>query len=135
MALVGSLWWIRANRPVATQVADDTAGRGSDDSDNSDAPPPDQQSVSPAGDSESQAADLTRQAGTARQQSQPAEAATLYQQAIATEPTYLPAYFGLSQLQQQQGDVAGSVATLETAVANNPERYEAQTQLGEAYFI
>lgn len=143
VALVGSLWWIRANRPladpatppVATQVAATVPDGRNDDSDTSDASATDQQTDLPVGDSESQAAELTRQAWAARQQSQPVEAAALYQQAIATEPTYLPAYFGLSQLQQQQGDGAGSVATLETAVENNPERYEAQTRLGEAYFF
>jgi len=75
---------------------------------------------------------LTEQANRAMRQNQAAQATDLYEQAIAADPHYLPAYFGLSGALYQQDDVARAMAILQTAVANNPENGDAMLRLGEA---
>lgn len=89
----------------------------------------------PGAPANAQASELSRQAVEAMQQQQWNEAIGLYEKAIAADPHYLPAYLGLAQAQRQQGDAAGSLQTLETAVRNNPDSAEAQTRLGEAYLV
>lgn len=79
-----------------------------------------------------QASDLAQQAAAAVSQQQMGRAIELYRQAVAADPHYLPAYFGLSNALRQQGDRAGSLATLEEAAAQNPQEVDAWLRLGEA---
>lgn len=83
--------------------------------------------------SDSQAADLAQQAAAAMSQQQADRAIELYRQAVAADPHYLPAHFGLSNALRQQGDQAGSIAALEDAAAQNPQEADAWLRLGEAH--
>jgi tetratricopeptide (TPR) repeat protein len=76
--------------------------------------------------------DLTEQANRALRQNQVEEAIDLYTQAITADPHHIPAYLGLSAALNRNGDSAGAVATLEEAVANNPQNATALLWLGEA---
>ncbi len=97
------------------------------------APPPSNRP--PQSPEQQQAADLSEQATRAMQQRDFAQAADLYRQAITADPRYLPAYFGLSEALRLSGDPAGSQATLEEAVANNPDNPLAYQRLGESYLL
>ncbi|NJN97686.1 MAG: tetratricopeptide repeat protein [Anaerolineales bacterium] len=79
-----------------------------------------------------QAGDLAQQAAAAASQQQMDRAIELYRQAIAADPHYLPAYFGLSNTLRQQGDRPGSLSVLEEAAAQNPQEVDAWLRLGEA---
>ncbi len=100
---------------------------------NSDAPP---QPAPPAETAPDQpgapsAEELARQASQAVRNQNMAEAVGLYQQAIAADPHYLPAYFGLSLAQRAQGQHEASMAALQQAVDNNPTQAAAWARLGE----
>jgi tetratricopeptide (TPR) repeat protein len=114
--LAGALWWRRSNRLPAPAPQPPPAGQA-------DSPQP------------GPAADLAHEAGAAMQRRQYDRAAELYHQAIAADPHYLPAYFGLSEAQRQAGDVPGSIVTLEQAAANNPGNPLPLQRLGETYLI
>ncbi|MCK6624496.1 MAG: protein kinase [Anaerolineae bacterium] len=85
--------------------------------------------------SDTRAADLAQQAAAAMSQQQAERAIELYRQAMAADPHYLPAYFGLSNALRQQGDQASSIAALKEATAQNPQEADAWLRLGEAYLV
>jgi serine/threonine-protein kinase len=94
-------------------------------------PQPTPTSEKPAAGGEDAAA-LTREATQALRDGKLDKAIELYEQAIETDPHHLPAYFGLSEALKQNGDEEGSMATLKTAVENNPEEAAAWLRLGDA---
>ena len=140
--LAGLLLWRRANRSLPEPAGKPVAGQavGPDlriDQDQAALQPSDDQPQ--PGDPNSpefrQAARLSQQADQAMRQDLLDDAAALYQAALKTDPHYLPAYFGLSQVFQRSDNPAGSMTTLETAVANNPDDFRAHLKLGEAYIL
>jgi serine/threonine protein kinase len=78
------------------------------------------------------AAELTRQANEVVKQQKLDQAVRLYEQAVAADPHYLPAYLGWSNALRQQGNLPGSIAVLEQAVAQNPNNPDLYIRLGEA---
>lgn len=91
--------------------------------------PPDETAPEQPGTSSAEA--LARQANQAMRNQNMAEAVGLYEQAIAADPHYLPAYFGLSLAQRAQGQHEASMAALQQAVDNNPTQAAAWARLGE----
>ena len=79
-----------------------------------------------------QAETLTDKANKALRQKKYDTAIELFQQAIAVNPHYLQAYYGLSTAQRQQGEDQAALATLEQAVRNNPDSGTAWARLGES---
>lgn len=75
---------------------------------------------------------LTQQASQALRENKLEEAARLYEQAIAADPTYLPPYFGLSEALRRTNNVPGAIAALEDATEVNPDKTDAWLRLGEA---
>jgi tetratricopeptide (TPR) repeat protein len=63
----------------------------------------------------------------------PAEAAKSYEQAIAANSGFLVAYLDLADLYRRQGDAKSQVATLESAVQNNPKSIGAHLILASTY--
>ncbi len=130
------------NEPVSGQVANDNPPANSDaplpPPESQDKPAPDNSDIPPTPPSPPQdasnnptAQELTRKANDAMRAEQVDDAIELYEQAIAEDPHFLPAYLGLSHAQQQKGDKTASLNTLENAVHNNPQNAAAWARLGE----
>ncbi len=120
LAAVGLGLWRRTRQSALPQPTQTQISPG----------PQPSQSNSPGNASAEQ---LTHQAAEALNQHQLDQANQLYRQAIAADPHYLPAYFGLSLALRQQGHQADSLKVLQEATAQNPESAEAFLRLGEAY--
>lgn len=124
VALIGGIWlWRRPpfnpppGQPLPAQAAD--AGQASD----------------PNNSPGQQPAQLTQQANQAAQQKQVDQAIALYQQATQSDPHYVPAYLGWSNVLRQSGDLPAAIAVLEEAVAQNPANSEVVIKLGEAQLL
>lgn len=118
-----------ADTPPPAPPADDNPPS----SPNGDQPPPSpgDGTPPPPGGANPQTEQLLQQADQAMRSQQFEKAAEYFKQAIVADPYQLMAYFGLSKALEQQGDLQGSLAVLEEAVANNPEQAIAWTHLGE----
>ncbi|RME98083.1 MAG: hypothetical protein D6768_18180, partial [Chloroflexi bacterium] len=120
---------VDAPPPAGEQPADQPPP-GADQPPDRDQPPADQPPAD-APPNVQEAQELTRQANNAMRDKNYDQAMDLYRQAIEANPHFLPAYFGLSDAQSLTGDDAASIATLESAVENNPREMLAWGRLGE----
>ncbi len=136
-SLVGMLLLRRAtrNQPPPDQPAPTQAGGAQPGQPPPPPPPPPPAGSDPNSPEHRRAAELTQEAGLAMQQRHPEQAVELYNQALAADPTYLPAYFGLAEALRLSGDQAGSQAVLEEAVAQNPANPAAYRRLGEHFLL
>jgi Flp pilus assembly protein TadD/predicted Ser/Thr protein kinase len=92
--------------------------------------PPPPPGVDPNNPAYKEAAKISQKALEAMRQDKVDQAIELFRQAIQTMPQYLPAYFGLSDALNRQGDQAGSLAVLQEAVDKNPQDPAAYLRLG-----
>jgi Tfp pilus assembly protein PilF len=141
---------VRDNKPIAASVAadrPDVSQQSNDERPREALPPEDRppepeppQAQPPPGDrpdnvdpaAHQRAVELTEQASQALRTDEFEAAVELYDQALAADPHYLPAYFGLSDAFNQVGDPGASIQVLEHAVANNPGMTSPLMRLGEA---
>jgi serine/threonine protein kinase len=96
-------------------------------------PPPPPPGMDPNSPEYREAIELTEQANQAMREEVFDEAAEFFERAMAANPHHLPAYFGQSEALKLMGDEESSLAILEKAVENNPDRLEAYIRAGAAF--
>jgi tetratricopeptide (TPR) repeat protein len=97
-----------------------------------DEPPVNEPSDQPSDNAREQAVELTQQGREAMRAGNTEEAIKLFEQAMATDPHFLPAYFNLSDLYRQNDLPRKSIGALEAAVEHNPDEAVAWARLGES---
>ena len=77
---------------------------------------------------------LVERANSLREQNQLDRALTLYRQAIAASPEFVPAYYGLGVALRQKGDIQGAIEAHRQAIALDKNYTPAHYGLGIALY-